>query len=458
MERYNVLYIHTHDSGRYFSNYGYSLDTPNIESFSKISQVFNQAFSVSPTCSPSRTALMSSKYPHQNGMLGLVNRGFMMDDYDDHFVRWLNNENYNTALCGIQHEAGHYKESEKARQIIGYKENLTTDLDLDKLEDKRRWDKENTENAISWLKKYDEEQPFFLSLGFFGTHRPYPANINETRNVIPDGFPNTPQIREDFTKYNNSVKFIDECFGNVIETMEELGLLENTIILFTTDHGLAYPFGKSSLTDLGLSVALMLYLPWYKTGNLYDSLVSQINLVPTLCDFLNLKIPKKVEGKSLLPIIEKKQDEVNEELFFEMNFHTSFEPARAIRTHRYKYIEYLDDYEFYQLSNINDSEVKEFYINLDLDKRRKPLNQLYDLYYDPDEKNNLIDDLNYRNILNELSNKLNKWKEETGDIKFNEDFHLKPEWVVNKKESRTPSGESIDDFIEGHEHRRYKKN
>ena len=328
---------------------------------------------------------------------------------------------------------------------------------LSKLDDKRQWDKENTENAISWLKDNSEKSPFFLSMGFFGTHRPYPPIEGEIRNVVPDGFPNLPNIREDFTQFNESVKFVDSCFGKIIEVMEDLQLLENTIILFTTDHGIAYPFGKSTLSDLGVSVALMLYLPWNRDGNLYDSLVSHIDVVPTLCDFLEIKPMKDVEGKSLVPIIEQTKEEVNEEIFFEMNFHTSFEPARAIRTNQYKYIEYLDDYELYQLSNINNSKVKDFYVSLDLDTRKKPLNHLDDLYYDPDEKNNLIDDPRYKGILEELTGKLDKWKVDTGDIKYTDEFKLKPEWVVNKKESRTPNGVGIEDFIEGHEHPRYLK-
>ncbi|WZL82435.1 sulfatase [Vallitaleaceae bacterium 9-2] len=458
MKKYNVLYVHTHDSGRYFSPYGYKLDTPNLEKFSKNAHVFNQAFSVSPTCSPSRSALLSSQYPHQNGMIGLVNRGFKMQDYQHHLVNTFNQAQYDTVLCGIQHEAGHYKEADKAADIIGYCENITTTLNLDDLIDKRPWDIDNVSNAIAWLKKHNNKSPFFMSMGFFGTHRPYPPMSLEGLKVnhgVPEGMANVMPIRHDFSQYNTSVECVDTLFGQILDTLEEEKLLEDTIIVFTTDHGIAVPHGKSNLTDLGLEVALMFYLPWSTQGRSYEGLVSHLDVMPTLCDYLKLKPEHKMEGKSLVPMLEKREEHVHDALFFEMNFHTSFEPARAIRTQRYKYIEYLDDYALYQLSNINDSPTKDFLVESGLKQKEKPLYQLYDLYHDPHEKNNLVDNLKYNEILEELRRQLNQWRKATQDILYEEGVELKPEWVINKKESTTPNGSSKDDFLEGHIHKKW---
>lgn len=454
--RYNVIYIHSHDSGKFVSPYGYQLDTPHLESFAENATVFQNAFAVAPTCSPSRTSLLSSTYPHENGMLGLVNRGFLMEDYDRHLVRWLNEVNYETALCGIQHEAAHYHESEKATQIIGYQKNLTTPTILANLPDKRVWDVENTENALNWLEKREKNKPFFLSLGFYCTHRPYPvvANKESFRHGVPNGFPSEQVILDDFNEYNEGIKHVDQCFGRVINQLKALNLYEKTIIIFTTDHGIAYPFGKNNLTDLGLEVSLLLRLPLQEHRIDAQPLVSHLDIVPTLCDYLSIKPKYPVRGQSLRPLLESGRS-IHKELFFEMNFHTSYEPARAIRTERYKYIEYLEDYENYQLSNINDSKVKKFYIEHGLEQQVKSRQQFYDLFFDPDEKKNLIDHPDYTDQVKELQKKLENWRIETNDYDVTE-LAWEDQWVVNTRDSKKQRGNASTDYMAGHEPERFK--
>lgn len=453
---YNVVYIHTHDSGKFISPYGYNLDTPNLEKFSDTAVVFHNAFAVAPTCSPSRSSLLTSTYPHENGMLGLVNRGFKMNDYDRHLVSWLNDTNYETVLCGIQHEAAHYHESEKAAKIIGYQRNLTTDRVLADLDDKRVWDLENTANVIDWLSSRQSNKNFFLSLGFYCTHRPYPAvpNCRNMKKGVPNGFPSEKIILEDFQEYNEGIKHVDQCFGRVIDKLKELNIFEETIVIFTTDHGIAYPFGKNNLTDLGLGVSLLLHLPEQQSRKDFFQLVSHLDVVPTICEYLGIDPVYPIRGKSLRPLIEEGKD-VNEELYFEMNFHTSYEPARAVRNKRFKYIEYLENHEKYQLSNINDSKVKDFYIEQGLIKRRKPRQQFYDLYFDPNEKNNLIQNLDYADEILGFQAKLKKWREETNDYNVGE-LIWEPDWVVNKQESIGQKGLSKSDYVEGHEPKKFR--
>ena len=89
VKNYNIVYIHTHDSGNIFSPYGYDSPTENIEEFAKDAVVFKKAFCTSPTCSPSSSGLLTGMYPHSNGMLGLANRGFSLKDYGWHLVSHL---------------------------------------------------------------------------------------------------------------------------------------------------------------------------------------------------------------------------------------------------------------------------------------------------------------------------------------------------------------------------------
>src|SRR5450755_1802541 len=92
----NILYLHSHDSGRYLSPYGYPVPTPNLRRLAAEGVVFRRAFSAAPTCSPSRASLLTGQCAHQNGMLGLAHRGFSMTDYRRHIVHTLRNAGYHS--------------------------------------------------------------------------------------------------------------------------------------------------------------------------------------------------------------------------------------------------------------------------------------------------------------------------------------------------------------------------
>ena len=144
----NILYIHTHDTGKVISPYGYNTPTPNMMCFAKEALKFNKAFCASPTCSPSRAALLSGMYPHQVGMLGLSQRGFEMD-MSKHLVTYLKAQGFYTVLSGIQHEASWYLDHEKGAKMIGYDENLTTSIAGYKEEDFVLWDEKNALSAAN---------------------------------------------------------------------------------------------------------------------------------------------------------------------------------------------------------------------------------------------------------------------------------------------------------------------
>ncbi len=454
MRRPNLVYIHTHDSGRVFSPYGYKVPTAQMERFAQDATLFRNAFAAAPTCSPSRAGLLTGRYPHETGMLGLCNRGFGLSNYRIHLASVLGEAGYHTALCGIQHEAAHFYQPEVGAEIIGYRQNITTPTSLKALADKRDWDRENCERACTFVEQYSGEEPFFLSFGFYGTHRPYPAVAPDAGKGLrpPEGLPDLPEIRADFAGHCASLANVDACFGQLIDALKRSGQYENSVILFTTDHGVSFPFGKSTLTDNGLGVALMMRVPGSPSiGAERNALVSHIDVLPTLCDLLDLPKPEGVRGQAFTPLLTGEEDlPLREEVFGEMNFHTSFEPARCIRTERYKYVEYLDEsYTGQNLSNINESGTKTLYLEHGLAGREKPLRLLYDLLYDPDEKDNLAGQQEYESIERDLRERLLAWRRETEDPLLSE-FHWQPGWVVNKNESRIPSSKNLEDYIEGH--------
>src|SRR3712207_1473568 len=103
--RPNVLYVHSHDTGRYVQPYGHAIPTPNIQRLAEEGVLFRQAFCAGPTCSPSRSGLLTGQSPHSSGMLGLAHRGWALDNYGQHLVNTLRGAGYSSTLIGVQHEA-----------------------------------------------------------------------------------------------------------------------------------------------------------------------------------------------------------------------------------------------------------------------------------------------------------------------------------------------------------------
>ena len=174
--------------------------------------------------------------------------------------------------------------------------------------------------------------------------------------------------------------------------------------------------------------------------------VSQIDIYPTICEWLGLKIPEWVQGTSFLSAFDNQQEEINQEVYAEVNLHASYEPQRCIRTKRYKYICYYDPtWDKVNLANIDDSVPKSFLLAHGLREHRKEKEQLYDLYYDPHERNNLVHDSRYNKVLEDMRKKLSDWRKKTKDhiIDFSEYQGI---MKVNKKESEHASSKDMNDY------------
>lgn len=446
----NILYMHTHDSGRFLSPYGVDTPTNNLLSFAKDSVVFREAFCASPTCSPSRAALLTGTYPHNNGMLGLAHRGFKLNDYSKHLVNYLKKFDYETVLCGVQHEAALWRNHKLAAETIGYDINLTTDSENMKDEELVFWDIENAKKAVSYIKAVKDKK-FFLSFGMFATHRKYPVEIDEE---VDDRYIALPPLtvdnegnRKDTAKFYTSAKYADKCIGMIIEALKETGLYEDTLIIFTTDHGMANPFNKCNLLDFGTGVSLILRDPKQKEqGRVIDALVSHVDIFPTICDLLNIEKPDWIQGVSLSELLSGNASKVRDEVFTEINFHTSYEPARSVRTNRYKYIRYYDNYNKINYSNIDDSIPKDFLLENGLLEKEKDMEALYDLYYDPYERNNLVNNEKCREVLEDLRKRLLNWQRDTDDIILEGNIPIPKKAKVNKRECLSPASKNKEDY------------
>lgn len=457
MKKKNIIYIHTHDSGRVLSPYGYNVPTETLEDFAKDATLFREAFCTGPTCSPSRSSLLTGMYPHTNGMYGLSQRGFKLHDYNQHLVNFLKRQDFHTTLCGIQHEAGSYSDHENGARVIGYDENISADNSGLEEEDLVEWDLENAQNVKDWLNNYSSEKPFFLSYGLFSTHRKFPKQghpdkkYNDPKYVMPpDPLAKDREIREDYTGYLNSSTWFDKSFETVIDALKETGHYEDSIILFTTDHGIAFPFNKCNLFDSGIGVSLIMRIPNSPMiGEEATQLISQVDVFPTLCDLIDVEIPDYVQGQSFAALLLNQDYEEREEVFSEINYHTSYEPVRSVRTKRYKYIKYYDEsYLKVNRTNIDNSKSKDFYQEHGLEEVTKPQEALYDLYYDPSETNNVIEQSAYKEIVASLREKLYVHQKETNDPILKGHFKVQEGWKVNKKETYTPSSKDPNDYLD----------
>jgi N-sulfoglucosamine sulfohydrolase len=402
LARPNILYLHSHDTGRFVQPYGHPVPTPNIQRLADQGVLFREAFCAAPTCSASRACLLTGQYGHNNGMLGLAHRGWSLNDYHQHLVHPLHEAGYHSVLIGEQHIA-------KKPDVIGFDRVV-------KIETTRV---ETVAPAAIEILAEPLPQPFFLSVGFFETHRDF-LNPPSLRDALysspPPNLPDAPETRRDMAAYKASARSLDQGVGSVLEALDANGLAENTLIVLTTDHGLAFPGSKATLFDRGLGVMLIMRGPGgFGGGRVIDALVSHLDIYPTLCELAEIERPDFLQGTSLLPLVNGVVSEVRDEVFAEMTWHAAYEPQRAIRTERWKYIRRFGKRENPVLVNCDDSPSKNLLIDLGWASQRIPFEQLYDLAFDPNEAANLAADPAHNDIREELGSRLSSWMQETAD-------------------------------------------
>jgi arylsulfatase A-like enzyme len=179
----------------------------------------------------------------------------------------------------------------------------------------------------------------------------------------------------------------------VIDSLEYLGLADDTLVICTTDHGIAFPGAKTTLTDRGIGVFLILRGPGeLRGGRVIDSLVSHIDLFPTICDLLAIERPQFLQGQSLMPLLRGERETVHDAIFAEGTYHAAYEPQRAVRTDRWKYIRRFDERTTPVVVNTDDSPSKELLLKAGWAEQAVDREQLYDLLFDPNEARNLAGD------------------------------------------------------------------
>ncbi len=424
--RPNILYIHSHDTGRYVQPYGYAIPTPCIQKLAEQGVLFRKAFCAAPTCSPSRASLLTGQYAHCNGMLGLAHRGFSLYDYKQHLLYTLRGVGYHTALIGEEHLS-------KDPTTIGYDHVVKVEGHQSHI---------IAPTAIEILHN-GLPQPFFFSVGFFETHREFlkPSTPRDAKYALPPApLPDTPQTRLDMGAFKASAWELDQGMGAVLDALDAQGFSENTLVICTTDHGIAFPRMKGNLTDHGIGVMLIMRGPGGVTGGkVYDALVSHIDIFPTICDLLQIDHPSWLQGTSLLPLLREEVDQLHDAIFAEVTYHAAYEPMRAVRTPRWKYIRRFDHHLGPVLPNCDDSPSKDVLIRYGWKERSRPLEQLYDLIFDPNEASNVANDLSVAMVLEEMRTLLDDWMDDTNDPLLHGPVPAPPGAELNDPDQMSPS-------------------
>lgn len=423
----NILYIHSHDTGRYIQPYGHAVPTPRLQQLAEEGVLFRQAFCANPTCSPSRASLLTGQYPHSNGMLGLAHRGFALNDYRHHILHTLRQAGYVSALAGMQHIA---PSAISPTESIGYDHYLGDSSVAH-------------ERAVEFLTNRPR-QPFFLSVGFFETHREFPVEPEDDPAYClpPAPLPDTPETRRDMARFKASARLLDRKMGMVFDTLDRSGLADNTLVICTTDHGIAFPRMKCTLTDSGIGVMLIMRGPGgFRGGQVIDALVSHLDLFPTMCQVAGIEPPARVQGRSLVPLVTGAAQSVREEVFAEVNYHAAYEPQRAVRTRRWKYIRRYDGRGTPVLPNCDDGLSKGVWLDHGWREAPVPAEALYDLVFDPNEVHNLADDPRHADTLADMRARLEGWMRATDDPLLAHDVVPAPSGaVVNDPDDESPNG------------------
>jgi arylsulfatase A-like enzyme len=410
----NIILFITHDQGQFLGCYNSpqtpnSLNTPNLDKFAENGVRFTNHFCTAPQCSPSRGGIQTSLYPHQNGLMGLVDRGWTLPERNVTLPMYLKEHGYTTHLLGFQHEAFD-------AYTLGY----------DTISKRRP---EPLYNCKKLKKNYEEflenhkndEKPFYLCIGDIQVHRPFGIwgdSVNPNSVLIPPYLPDNEIVRNDLSQFYGAIEVVDNCIGNIIQKLDELGLRENTLFIYTTDHGEAYPRAKCTLYDPGIKTLLL--MSWvgsdiFQRNKVFNQLVSNIDLLPTILDIIGAEIPQNIEGRSYLPLLKGEKDILRTEIFSEKTFHEYYDPIRSIRTEDFKFIINFEKSErLYQIGMDMQQDALGKYM-LKLINKSRPDEEFYNLKEDPNEINNLIDDPSYKEIRKKLKNKLYEWMKRTDD-------------------------------------------
>jgi arylsulfatase A-like enzyme len=308
-----------------------------------------------------------------------------------------------------------YHHGKRRNTAVAIQKKFEHDKYVDDIADRTNGEpcREIVDDAVDFLEHRKSSKPFFMYLAFSNPHdprvaaKPYrdlyraadlplPANYQPVhpfdngemtaRDERLAPWPRTPdEVRRHLHDYYAVISAMDRHIGRLLDKLDELRLTEKTIVIYSSDHGLAVGshglMGKQNLYDDGMRVPLLVSGPGIAPGR-SDALVYLLDIFPTVCDLVGAPIPPSLDGRSFAGVLRGKPGETRESLFFAYG-----DVQRAIRDERWKLIRY---------PHVN-------------------VTQLFDLETDPDERNDLAGDAASNPRIEQLLARLRDWQQQLGD-------------------------------------------
>ncbi len=399
--RPNIVVITAHDIGRHLGCYGVPESaTPNIDRFSAEGVRFSNFYSTAPQCSPARASLATGRFPHSNGVLGICSPvfGFDLGADEKPLVSHLKQNGYNTARIGIVHETMHperfpYDFVGNARDADACASEVTSYI----------------ETATS---------PFYLQIGTRQAHRPFTdAPHTENGVCIPPWLEDEPEAREELAGFQGSIHVFDTAVGRILDVLGHKGIAQNTLVIILSDHGIPFPRAKHSLYEPGCAVAALLRWPArrWNGGRVIDSLISGVDLLPTILRAVGLDVPTTVQGRSFHTLLDGDGYKERDAVYTEQNYNAWTDISRAVRTNRYKLIaNFTPGRGFSDSSQTWRPSTKVCFLENAIRTHHPPF-ELYDLETDPLETVNVAEASDYRATFAQMKKRLWNWMQQTQD-------------------------------------------
>ncbi|MFW5743651.1 MAG: sulfatase [Spirochaetota bacterium] len=436
----HIVQIIFHDLGQTLACYGKnSRPTPNIDAVASEGVQLERMFCAAPQCSPSRAAIMTGRYPHANGMLGLAHIGWAYHEGERTMASLVRDHGYRSVLLGHQHESGIRGDRAALAAALGYDEVAPVPSP--------HYASYITPAVCDYIgSKIDPATPHFLSIGFFDVHRPNygePTEAHMASVALPDYVPDTPEARRDFAQLELMAEEADGYVGRILESLQKVLPKEETLLFITTDHGPELNRAKMTLYDPGLLVTSIFSWPGkLAAGARLAGMYGNIDILPTVLELADVPVPANLHGTSFAGDLRSGSGAGREEVFAEKTSHSYVDPMRCVRTPTHKYIRNYAPGLPMQISS-------QHCVHLGIDRieaeygRPRPAEELYDLVNDPGERVNLAGQPAVMSIQEELSRRLRAELTRTDDpvhlgreLSIPERVNQKRQWVYDEPTQR----------------------
>jgi len=406
-----------------------SARTPHIDRLAAGGLKFEEAYLTASSCSPSRSSIITGRYPHNNGRASELHQPIAA--HLPWFPRVLKEAGYYTALVGKNHMSSEPPAEGQAAQPAAF----------DWIHNGNApGNKGGHATWVETVQQRPKEKPFFFWFASLDAHRDWDADGDWREELygpkhrpedvrVPPYLRDDVATRQDLASYHNEITRFDYFIGQVVNELEAQGALDDTLIFIAADNGSPFPRSKTRLHDSGMKTYLIAHWPKgiAKAGSVTSSLVSIIDLAPTYLAAAGVSAPETLQGVSLLPIFKDPSASVRQHAFSEHNWHDYEAHGRAVRSEGFLYIRNQRPQQPWQ--GPADSVRSPSHSSLqaardaaqltpaqaDVFLAPRPTEELYRTAADPQQLNNLATESDYASVKQRLSALLDQWMEETGD-------------------------------------------